>query len=561
MDISNLDLNHIELFALAYSVSKDVFDVEPITATAKTQRKIRKWVKKTYINGNDLPDKVLRFVVDSKSDPEFVAFMAACDKYIEEQGTWKKQLFEKVATDFSDDVKKAFSLLFETTGYCDLIENKENQIIIPLGNTCSYRRNLILHTSKENHIGDYNLLDFSDGQILKDECGYRLICTAENYEEDTSLPITIFFDRASTAIELYRADRIGFGDNPWESLGYLAIDILDKNLLGPEYFNEKEQDLIPLLKELRALTVLAPHFYDEETPDCEALKQYIKKHNLLHLIPLIEKITNWDKKKPISPFLLGRLSNALNDAKCEGLWRELYALIVDSQEGYADKLLSCDQKQLNKIRAEIEENFHSLGYEGQYPTFIKKGALKGIRLEESYNQSYFVGQEKNTQYIVECRELLFDNMLRIQFICGTAFLKKDETVTDIYSCCFKKKGRRLFKTVSLEEDELAALEQFVKIAAKRAECTKLNKKERALIRNDFISWQYFALMFGFMGGLFSILMTAAMFLICCLVTAIILGFGSIPEMIKVMPWWQLFVFCFVGFGGTMAFIDIKAKNK
>ena len=561
MDISKLDLNHIELFALAYSVAKDVFDVEPITATAKMKRKIRKWVKKTYISGNDLPDKVLRFVDDSKSDAEFIAFMAACDKYIAEQGTWKKQLFEKVAADFSDDVKNAFTLLFETTGYCELIENRGNQVILPLGDTCAYRRNLILHTSKENHIGDYNLLDFSDAQILKDEYGYRLICTAENYEEETSRPIAILFDYATTEVEIFRADRREFDDNPWESLGFLAIDILEKNLLGPEYFNQKELDIMPLLKELRALTVLAPHFYDEEMPDFENLKHYIMKHDLLHLIPLIDKIAKWDKKKPVSPFLLGRLSNALNDANCESLWCELYELVADTQAEYTDKMLSYDQKKLNNIRSEIEECFHDLGYEGKYPTFVKKGALKGVRLEESYNQSYFVGREKYAQYMVECREILYGDLLHIQFICGTAFLKKSETVTEIYSCCFNKKGRRIFKKFLWDAAEMDTLPQYVTIAAKRAECTKLTKREKELLGNTAGSWQYFALMFLFMGGMFAVLFTAAMFLICCLVTAISLGFGSIPEMIREMPWWQLFVFCFVGYGGAMTIVDIKAKNK
>jgi len=69
------------------------------------------------------------------------------------------------------------------------------------------------------------------------------------------------------------------------------------------------------------------------------------------------------------------------------------------------------------------------------------------------------------------------------------------------------------------------------------------------------------LMFLFMGGMFAVFFTAAMFLFCCLVTAISLGFGSIPEMIEEMPWWQLFVFCFVAFGGTMTFIGIKANTK
>ena len=255
------------------------------------------------------------------------------------------------------------------------------------------------------------------------------------------------------------------------------------------------------------------------------------------------------------------MSNALNDAKCESLWRELYELVADTQAEYTDKMLSYDQKKLNNIRSEIEECFHDLGYEGKYPTFVKKGALKGIRLEESYDQSYFVGREKYAQYMVECREILYGDMLHIQFICGTAFLKKSETVPDIYSCCFNKKGRRIFKKFLWDAAEMDALPQYVTIAAKRAECTKLNKKEKGLLGNTAGSWLYFALMFLFMGGMFAVLFTAAMFLFFCGLTAVLDGFGTMMEMIKEFPWWLMLVMSFVGFGGAMTIVDIKAKNK
>ena len=114
MDISKLDINHIELFGLAYSVARDVFDVEPIRATEKNQRRIRKWVNKTYLDDNDLPKKILAFIDDSKTDSEFIEFLAECSKHIEEHGSWKKQLFEKVAIDFSEDVRKASDFLKNT---------------------------------------------------------------------------------------------------------------------------------------------------------------------------------------------------------------------------------------------------------------------------------------------------------------------------------------------------------------------------------------------------------------------------------------------------------------
>ena len=559
MDISKLDINHIELFAAAYSTAKQVFNFEPITATAKMQKKIRKWVTKTYITDNPLPQNVLEFIDDSRSDADFIAFMATCAKHIEAHGAWKKQLFEKVAVDFSEDVKKAFLHLFETMIYCEVVEQQEGKIIFLLDEVSSYKRKLILHTSKENNLGNFEALDFSDAQILKEEDGYKLICVSENYNEEIYIPIGIYFDQATTEVEVYRADRRTFCDTPWETLAAIASEILNKQYLGDGYLNAKEEALLPLLKEIRALSIWAPLY--EENPSFEILKQYIRKHNLPHLIPLLDKFAAKKKNKPFSPLLFSRVSNKFNEAACEGLWRELYALVADTQEGYAVATNSYSQQKFNQIKRQIEESFHKLGYEGTYPTFRKHGAMKGLHLAESYSQTYFVGLEKNVSYIVQCKEFWNFDTFSIQFLCGTALLKKGETITDIYSCCFHKNGRRLFKLCCWDSGNMDTLGQFITIVAKKAECAKLDKEEKKLLDAGISFWSYFIALFIFAGGLFAIIMTAAIFLICCLVTAIIFGFSDIPEMIRQMPWWFFFAISFLGFGGTMAIVDTKAKMK
>lgn len=566
MDITKIDLNHIELFALAYSVAEQVFSVEPIKANPKKQTKIRKWVNKTYIDGDDFPEEVLSFIDDSKSDSEFIEFMAECSEYINERETRKKQLFEKATTDFSEDVKKAFVHLFETTGCCDSVKTQANKIVFNLDETDSYKRTLILHTSTENRIENFDLLGFTEAQILKEENGYKLICIAENFEQETSTPISIFFDHATVEVNIYRADRTEFGITPWDTLSSVACDILSKKNLGDEYFNQKERELMPLIKEISGLSPW-PRLLDEEPPGFEILKQYIRKYNLLKLIPLLDKAaaeyTNLSSKQMYLQYLI----NKLNETDCEALWRELYELIGATQEGYSDKILSYNKTDISNIRLRTEKNFHDLGYEGEYPTFRKKGAIKGIKLEESYNQTYFVGAEKNAEHIIHCTESVYRDELQIQFLCGTALLKKNESLTDVYSCCFNAKGKKLFKSIHLfEEDEpdidfFNLLDQYTQIAAKRAECTKLSKKEKELLGNAPVSWQYFVFMFIFTGGLFAVLMTAAAFLILCSVDAILFGFSDIPDMISQMPWWLFFLISFVGFGGAMAIVDVKAKTK
>lgn len=560
MDITTLDFNFIELFSIAYSVSKQVFEVDPLTTTPKFQKKIRKWINKTYIKDNDLPKKVLKFADDSKSDLEFIEFIAECFKYVEEKGTLKKQLFNKVSMNFSQDVKKAFIYLIDDMVACQSFESEENKVIFTLDEFFSYRRKLILHTTEKREIKHFDIFNFDNAQILKDENGYSFICEATNCEEDITEIISIPFKTATTQIDIYRADRRDFSDSPWETLSLTASDILEKSNVGEEYFNQKELNLMPLLKELRALSLWAPLF-PEERPNFTILKQYVVKYNLLHLIPLLDKIANWPIDKPISLAISSNLRNKFNESICEALWRELYELVSDSQQGYAEEIILYDQCELNKTRVQIEKKFHSLGYEGTYPNFRKNGAIKNIRIEESYNQSYFIAAEKNVEFIVECRELMCYGMLQIQFMCGTALLKKGESIVDIYNCCFNKKGRSFFKTFYWNIENTDLLDEFVTIAAKKAECIKLNKKEKELIKDVIVSWQNFVLTFIFAGGLFAALMTAIMFLISCLITVVVLDFGSILEMIKEIPWWLIFIIGFVGFGGGMAIVEAIAKKK
>lgn len=560
MDISKIDLNFIEIFSLIYSVAKGIFEVEPIEASEKKQKQIRKWANKTYIKDEDFPKKVLKFVDDTRSDAEFIAFLKECFDYIEEKGSWKKQLFEKATTEFSPEVKKAFLELFEF-GDNGCVKQEEGKIVFTVDETYAYKRELILHTKEENFISDSDTFNFADAQILRDENGYRLVCCVEDLNDEVWRPINIFFTDATINIEVFRADQRAFDGCPWEHLAWIAYDILDKCSLNGDYLNSKEKALIPLLKELKVLSVWAP-LYEEECPNFKILKQYAKKQNLTHLIPLFDKaVSNFSSGNAnIRHFV--SLVDTLNEAAYEPLWREVFGVLSASQEGYAKRSTSSNEASLRQARETIQNKLHSLGYEGEYPHFYKNGDMKGIHLESNYDISYFVGHEKNVKYIIECVEDTRYGMLKIQFLCGTAFLKKDNLITDVYSCGFNAKGKRLFKTLLIDANELDTLDQTVVTAAKKAECIKLSKAEKSISNeNGPINWRAFAAIFIIMGGLFAIMMTAAIFLICCIVTVIAVGIKAVPEMVTQIPWWLLFSISFVGFGGGMAITETIAGRK
>lgn len=181
--------------------------------------------------------------------------------------------------------------------------------------------------------------------------------------------------------------------------------------------------------------------------------------------------------------------------------------------------------------------------------------------------TYWVGHEKNTVFHIHCAESAWNNELDITFLCGTALLRPGESAGDIYTCAFNAKGQRIFHTVnyscsyepeSQEEPDDLALKTG--IAAKRAQLRKLTKQERkAAPQVNLLPLFLGILLFG--GGFFATFMALGMAVICAIATWIFAGLSAIPEMLKELPWLQLFAFCWLSFGGVMGILTVLARRK
>ena len=111
MDVSGIDFNYLELFDLAYTIAQGIFDTEPTTASLKTKKRIRRWVLKTYCDDASFPRQVEAYIRQDVSDEAFIDFLKACHDHVKTHGTHQKQLFDRSATDLSEDVKAALQEL------------------------------------------------------------------------------------------------------------------------------------------------------------------------------------------------------------------------------------------------------------------------------------------------------------------------------------------------------------------------------------------------------------------------------------------------------------------
>ncbi len=549
--VNSENVAHIERLAKVYSWAELVFGVKPLTATGKEKKKIRSWIEMTAIEGEILPDDIACFVNEKVTDNAFLEFAAECAKYVEENHTVREKSISERVANFDDTTQKAFEALFDADYISsDAVKTDDNKTTIVFTESTNYIGKLVLHTVDGEIPRGFDLFRFGDGNISKEDGCYRLEFTAERYEqEEDGKSFALCFDSVDTVIELYRADQWTDAKKPWEMLADMATSIINKRSVCNECLNKKERSLLPLLDELASLRYWRSQEDVKRHGFAELNKLIVKngQNGLLKYTKAVTEAKNERKKDK----KLNKLLNKLNEAVYEPLWREIFDLIADSQEGYTNKSLCCNQDKLKDIRAKIEDKLHILGYEGAYPSFIKNGSTKGIRLTESYGQIYFRLKKKNALCVIHCIETVFENHITLRFLCGTAYLKENETVKDIYSFAFDAKGRRIFKTLYFSDELLDNAEQYVEIAAKKAEGKKLNKAKMELMGKEGFSIKSFLYLTVFSGGLFTVLMMLFILAFSCIVTTVIAGLNAIPDMLAEMPWLFLSLTCFFGFGITI----------
>ena len=407
-------------------------------------------------------------------------------------------------------------------------------------------------------------LCFEEGSLVKEGSRYLLTGQAINYSRDTSTAFTLSFSDIRLDVAPYRANIGYFYENPWAFLNSLSSAILDRAGDSGCPPNSLEEALFPLAIEICAL------FYGTSHP-CSGfpqLKTLIGRHGFTELLPMVtaleKAIPNREKARRISQKLVAKL----NTLKYEPLWREIFQRFTDSQASYPSKeALICPPPFLQETRIRIQKLLEDLGFTGTYPDFVKRGSIPGIRLTESYGMTYWVGHEKNAVFYIHCSENVWEDMLDITFLCGTALLRPGESAGDIYTCAFNAKGRRIFHTVnyscSYEPDPQESPDDLALktgIAAKRAQLCKLTKQERkAAPQVNLLPLFLWIFLFG--GGLFSIFMNLGMAILCAIVAWIFDGLSGIPGLLAALPWWQTILFAWLSFGGIMGLVTVLAAKE
>ncbi len=358
----------------------------------------------------------------------------------------------------------------------------------------------------------------------------------------------IKFSNLSTVFKAYNAVCesifLPLIDTPWQYIKAIADNInahLESGLA-----TDKEKRISALVRHIAGVRLV------ESATIPPQLYELIKKYNLHNVLK--------------SPFDLS--TPALCKKKYEPFWREIFNMLVESQEGipsYLEENVSKEAFENHKNL--ITKQMNSLGYEGTYPDFHKKDRVMKPTMFRSYNMSYVVSCEKYAEHHIHCWSVWQDGVINTNIIAGVIFNKSDDAVTDIYSTMFDTNGKSAFSIISTLYSESMSSETYeentkriTEAAVRKAELKKQEKSDydfnNVLTRDKKLN--LFALLIVF------VLFSLGFSLIAPLLLIIMDG-KSISEIFTFMK--ENPVFCYIGTGGgalatvIFAWLEWKSTKK
>ena len=456
---------------------------------------------------------------------------------------------EEILLDFPEHIRRILK---------DLLENEDDGLILhPNGKDLTIENRFDTCYSWKLTLADVSGLpeQVEDGSTFwcngLDKVGDRYVLKGymEYSDAEESQDVERCFSGVSVEYAAHRANMGPNGMKPWAGLSILAYGIVRKHEVVPQLMNDRELALLPLLKEITMLGYWLGIPEEVSRSGLPHLRQLLdsKLHRFLDRVE--QSAGTWKLYWKAANMLLAQL----NRSEYEPIWRKIYNEIAASQDEYPVRTYTSAE-----LRRKIENLFHSWGYSGKYPDFIKTGEVKGLHVQDSHGMSYFVFNEKNAVFHIHCQEYPgWQDAVQIEFLCGTEFLKQGEQPGDIWSCTFDAKGRRLIHSVSCfcEEDLLVK----ATIAVKKAELLKLTKEER-MDGGSANLLRLFLMFFLFAGGFFAVFWTLGFSLLTMLITGIVAGWSEIPEMLHTMPWIEMIIMSWLGFGGAMGIVCVIAER-
>lgn len=444
--------------------------------------------------------------------------------------------------------------------------------------TSSFRQTIYMENPVFSDNFDPDIHEFIDPEIDQLDLGHRI-----SFVQNNEMVTVNFSDiRLETLLFNYNLCNTADGSpwsQIWDSLNAMRNKI---DVLGMTFLNNKEQALWELGEFGPIQNIHSPGYsVNGDNKADEIFLGFAERAGNNRVADLTRQYSEAQNK--VKEKAHQALVKELWKPESEALTQLIMAEIKDAASDYMSEVeLYIAHDVLAKTRATVSDILKMKGFAGEYPHFRKMSSLPGLRLLEIQGQPVFAFNEKYMACMVDCFEhSINQNAVIIDFNASTVFLKKDELPLfdslDGYSGFFHHKHRRARRLTPnfdfRDDDDLAFdLEGITLAAAKTAACEKLTKEERKKnmsVGPGSYGCLYYGGFFMLAGLLFGLLFCPAMFLLAIILGAVGSVFSpeapTFLEFVKSLlldfPWWQMFLFCVIGFGLPMTLVTAFAKKR
>jgi hypothetical protein len=579
----------IKALSSLYDLLAVVVDGFPEKEYNAYSKKDREKISKNLVSFSSQNDKLLssvtKDIINPSPEMQFDRLRdivkLANTKHMESQAA-RYEEWIAFAKRFDEPTQKALTRFIEYGLIDDTIITKDNmtgEVYFAIDSNYAFYQRVYLKNAVISDNFKEDVYEEEDAEIDVQDGGYRL-----SFVQASEI-VTVDFPEVCLETQLlnYSANSMWDG-SPWhrirESLTALGIK---KDLLGMKYLNKKERALwrLSAFSPLLSMDSSYQSVSGDKKAD-EIFCRYAERAGNERMALLTKQYTETVFKEKEKARIA--LVKELHSPASEALMRLMLAEIKNAAADYPLKVeLDVEPAMLAQTRKTITNIMRQNNYEGEYPHFKKMSSLKGIRLLEIQGQPITVINEKHMACLVDCFEhSINSSMLVPHFAASTVFLKTNELdryeALDGYSGFFPHRYRRRARSLSPNLDfrydgELTYdLEGITLAAAKTAECEKLTKEERRKIVSvgpGLFGCLFYGGLFLLVGVAFGLLFCPAMFLVALLLGAPVTAFSpqapSFAEYSRDLlfdfPWWQMFLFCVVGFGLPMTVVTAISKRR
>lgn len=565
MNLNQLNRDTLDTLDSAYVIAQSMCRTDPLTASPGKQRRVCKWLRKDYLRHEEIPEAAAACLAPDRTDREVLEYLHACCRRMQELDQQDRRQTEETLARLPADVTQLLHQLILDDCLAHPIPGTDGTLRLSASFSSGQLTQVLVLTDVQGLPAELPAGPlYLNEHVLPAENGRIALTFSPEYGEindGSPLSFTVTFADARVEYAVCRIQPVAAYASPWMSLAAAALSVITKyQEFPPEFLNEQERQLLPLLAELVALF---PSDIPAELrhPGFPQLTELARTHGDKALVRILKTGESADHDPRFASWLLRQL----NHARYEGLWRKIAAMLAESQAGYPDAYDAFPvTASAEACRAQITATLLTAGYTGTYPDFEKRAPLQRsgwLRSSDvaAHPRPHLLLRGRPGIYRIHCREDRSCGTIAIIFECTAQFPKKGQPELDAIGCRFDRSGtcfaHGLFSSAydnspaefreCLSKDLLRVL---IDIEHRRP-----TPSQRALLGLPSL-WERVTLFLTsalVMGVLFGILFIPFMLLITVLVTLLEAGPAAVGPILADIPWGSVFLLGGGAFGVIM----------